>query len=248
MTYIYNDDFMRYAATSSAYSAKVITSILSDQISVKSVLDVGCARGTWLCAWDRMGITDVHGVDGGYVDRQMLEIPESKFSAVNLGTPFDLGRQFDLVQSLEVGEHIETDVSDIFADNLARHARRYILFSAAPPGQGGEFHINEQPYEFWRKKIEERGFATADAIRPLILKDRKISYWYRYNTLLFIRRDLLAGIGESLEHKVLQASEQIKDVSPLLFRVRKAIVRSLPNVVQHKIAWWKAKLMPTGRI
>src|SRR6185369_17025346 len=98
------------------------------------------------------------------------------------------------------------------------------------------------------KKIEDRGFATADAIRPLIFKDRKISYWYRYNTLLFIRRDLLGGVGESLEHKVLQASEQIEDVSPLFFRVRKAIVRSLPKVVQHKIAWWKAKLMPTGRI
>ena len=239
---------MRYAAQSSAYSAVAVTSILYQQIAVKSVLDVGCARGTWLRAWSELGIMDLHGVDGDYVDRQMLEIPISNFTTANLSVAFDLGRQFDLVQSLEVGEHIEENASEIFVDSLARHARRYILFSAAPPGQGGEYHVNEQPYEFWREKFEVRGFATVNSVRPAIVKDDRISYWYRYNTLLFIRHELLPEMGENLRDKMLPASEQIKDLSSRSFRLRKALVRRLPKAIQHELARLKAKVLPTGRI
>ena len=195
-----------------------------------------------------MGITDLHGVDGDYVDRQILELPQVTFTAIDLNGAFDLGRQFDLVQSLEVGEHIQESASETFAECLARHARRYILFSAAPPGQGGEYHINEQPYEFWRQKFERRGFVTIDAVRPAIAEDKRISYWYRYNTLLFVRRDLLLKISNDFRDKMVRASDQIKDLSPLAFRLRKAVVGRLPNAVQHEIARLKSKLLPTGRI
>jgi SAM-dependent methyltransferase len=244
----YSNRFMQYAAQSSAYSAAAITSILHQQLAVKSVLDVGCARGTWLHAWSQLGIRDMHGVDGDYVDRQTLEIPTSNFTAINLNETFNLKRQFDLVQSLEVGEHIEESASQVFADSLARHARSYILFSAAPPGQGGEYHVNEQPYEFWRQHFEQRGFATLDAVRPIIIEDNRISYWYRYNTVLFVRRNLLPEIGRTLQDKVLSPNEQFKDLSPLSFRLRKSLVRRLPKAVQHRIAWAKAKFLPTGRI
>jgi SAM-dependent methyltransferase len=246
--HIYNQAFMKYAAQSSAYSAATITSILRRLLDVESVLDVGCAAGTWLRAWNELGIADLHGIDGDYVDRQMFMLPASKFTAVDLNAAFDLGRQFDLVQSLEVGEHLKETASKVFAESLARHARRYILFSAAPPGQGGEYHINEQPYEFWRHKFERLGFVPVDAVRPAIVKDKRISFWYRYNTLLFVRRELLPEIGGQLRDKVILSGQQIEDVSPLLFHLRKWIVRRLPKTVQHEIARLKAKLLPTGRI
>ena len=247
-TYIYNHDFMQYAARSSVYSATVITSLLNKQILVDSVLDVGCALGTWLRAWIKIGIADVHGLDGDYVDRRLLEIPGSSFSAVNLSAPFNLGRQFDLVQCLEVGEHIEENASEILADNLARHARRYILFSAAPPGQGGQHHINEQPYEYWQQKFEKRGFATVDAVRPSIVGDGRIAYWYRYNTLLFVRCELVPEIQNNLQAKILLPNDKVEDLSPLSFRLRKALVRRLSGAAQHKLAVLKAKLIPTGRM
>jgi len=239
---------MLYSGKSSAYSAVTITSVLYPQLAINSVLDVGCARGTWLRAWSELGIVDLHGVDGDCVDCRILEIPTSNFSPANLNVAFDLGRQFDLVQSLEVGEHIEENASETFVDSLVRHARSYILFSSAPPGQGGEHHVNEQPYEFWRKKFEERGFATLDAVRPMIANDYKISYWYRYNTLLFIRCELLPEIGENLRNKALATSERIKDLSPISLRVRKAVVRWLPNAAQNQIASLKARFFPTGRV
>ena len=247
MTHTYNDDFMQYAAKSSGYSANTIASILRGKLKFDSVLDIGCATGRWLRAWREVGIADLHGVDGDYVDRRKLELPGLMFTAVDLSRVFDLGRQFDLVQSLEVGEHIEESASDIFIECLVRHARRYILFSAAPPGQGGEYHINEQPYEFWRQRFERRGFITFDAVRPAIVHDKKISYWYRYNLLLFIKRELLPEIPNDLREKTVHPNDQIRDLSPVAFRLRKAIVGRLPTVVQHEIARLKSKLLPTGR-
>jgi SAM-dependent methyltransferase len=244
----YSDDFLKYVAQSSAYSAFAITSILSTQIKIESVLDVGCATGTWLRAWSQVGVKDLQGIDGEYVDRRMLEVPESMFTAVDLNDAFDIKRQFDLVQSLEVAEHIEELASESFAESLVRHAHRYILFSAAPPGQGGEYHINEQPYEFWRQKFERRGFVTIDAVRPAIADNKRISYWYRYNTLLFVKRDSLTEISEALQTKIVPATEKIDDISPLSFRLRKAIVGRLPTAVQNEIANLKSKFFPSGRI
>jgi hypothetical protein len=246
--YAYNDEFMRYAAQSSVYSAAVVTSILCSRLEVDSVLDVGCARGTWLRAWRDRGVADLHGIDGDYIDRRMLEVPAEMFTAVDLNDSFNLGRQFDLVQSLEVGEHVKESASETFAESIVRHARRYIFFSAAPPGQGGEHHINEQAYEFWRQKFERRGFITVDAVRPAIAEDNRISYWYRYNSLLFVRDGLLPHLQDDVRAAVLLAGDSIKDLSPLPFRFRKAVVRRLPNAVQHKIARLKSKFLPTGQI
>jgi hypothetical protein len=246
--YIYNEEFLQYAARSSAYSAAVMTSLIKERISVSSVLDVGCALGTWLRAWADAGVEDLYGLDGDYVDCEMLEIPKTSFKAINLNESYDLGRQFDLVQSLEVGEHIEESASEIFADNLARHSRRYVLFSAAPPGQGGQYHINERPYEFWRQLFEARGFKTLDAVRPSIIGDTRIAYWYRYNTLLFVRCELVPEIQKNLQDNILLSTDKVRDLSPLSFRLRKAIVRRLPGSTQNRLAVLKAKLIPTGRI
>jgi SAM-dependent methyltransferase len=244
----YSNDFMQYNAQSSAYSAAAITSILYRQLKVDSVLDVGCARGTWLRAWANLGVVELHGVDGSYVNSQTLEVPARMFTAVDLNDSFDLDRQFDLVQSLEVGEHIRESASEAFVESIVRHARAYILFSAAPPGQGGEHHINEQPYEFWRRKFEKRDFVTVDAVRPSIATDRKISYWYRYNSLLFVRRERLLDIHDDMRATLLMSDDPIKDLSSLPFRVRKAIVRHLPKALRHNIARLKLKLLPTGKI
>ena len=167
-TYPYDRRFMEYAAHSSPRSAQAITSLLYAMIIPKSVLDMGCALGTWLRCWSELGVVDIHGIDGSYVHQSCLEIPQSSFTSVDLNESFDLGRQFDLVQSLEVGEHIRNLGSDKFVQNITRHAERFILFSAAPPGQGGENHINEQEYEFWRERFAQHEFAVLDCVRPLI--------------------------------------------------------------------------------
>ena len=126
MRYSYDASFMDYAARSSRYSATRIVALLRNALPVDSVLDVGCATGVWLDVWRNGGVADIHGVDGDYVDRQMLEIPAESFTPVNLNAAFDLRRQFDLVQSLEVAEHLEETASEVYAESIARHAGRYV--------------------------------------------------------------------------------------------------------------------------
>jgi hypothetical protein len=69
----------------------------------------------------------------------------------------DCGK-FDLAMSIEVAEHILEDKSDIFVKNLVDAADKYIIFTAAGPGQKGTGHINGQPIEFWLSKFEHYEF------------------------------------------------------------------------------------------
>ncbi|MDP6884692.1 MAG: hypothetical protein QF830_11185, partial [Rhodospirillales bacterium] len=43
--------------------------------------------------------------------------------------------------SLEVAEHLPPDAAETFVATLVAHGR-LVLFSAAPPGQGGLNHVN----------------------------------------------------------------------------------------------------------
>lgn len=243
----YGADFMQYAADSSAHSAMTIAGMLRQHLPVRSVLDVGCAYGTWVRAWMQAGAQDAVGVDGDYVDQSRIEIARERFVPRDLNNPFDLARSFDLVQSLEVGEHIRPASSEAFVDSITRHAGTFVLYSAAPPGQGGEYHINEQTYDFWRGLFEARGFVVLDWLRPRIIADTRISYWYRYNTRLYVRREAFDGLPPEFRSAALEPGKPVPDVSPALFRFRKTVIRQLPSGVQHQVARAKARFLPTSR-
>lgn len=238
----YDDAFMSYTAGASAHAAGEITRMLAKNLMVQSTLDVGCALGTWVAAWRAAGVSQAFGVDGDYVSRDALQIPATNFRAHDLGRPFDLGEKFDLTQSLEVGEHIAPEQTDIFVDNILRHAGRFILFSAAPPGQGGENHVNERPYSDWKARFEAAGFRCYDAIRPAIAADSKIAFWYRYNVFLYVREGAEAALPASWAKTRLPAGIEPVDVAPPWFKARKFVVRRLPASAQNFLARMKASL------
>ena len=246
MSYPYDSQFMEYSVRSSGHSAAKVIRILRRALPIESVLDVGCAHGTWLKEWQASGVQDVHGVDGEYVDVAGLAILPCEFTSADLSYPVSLNRTFDLVQSLEVGEHITPSASATFVEGIVEHSRGVVLFSAAPPGQGGEFHINERPYEFWRALFRSHNFFPFDYVRPLISEDRSISFWYRLNTLLYIRSDRIHGLDLILRKAQIPEETPIPDFSSVAFKVRKAVVRQLPYSAQHKLARLKARFLPSG--
>lgn len=247
MEHSYDTTFMDYTDRSSRHSARTIAGLLRDVLPIDSVLDVGCAKGTWLAAWREAGVEDVFGVDGDYVDPDTLHIPRDNFRAADLAQPIDLGRRFALVQSLEVAEHVRAEAADQFVANLVRHSNGAILFSAAPPGQGGEFHVNEQPYEYWRAKFRAAGYEAYDYVRPLIADDGQISFWYRYNTLLYLSANVADELPAAVTRSRVPDNTVIRDVSPNAFRLRKLAVRCLPYAVQQGIARLKARVLRSGR-
>jgi SAM-dependent methyltransferase len=242
MQHSYDSRFMNYADRSSRHSARTISALLRKALTITSVLDVGCAKGTWLSAWQESGVGEIIGVDGNYVATDELVIPHERFVAADLSQPIDLHRTFDLVQSLEVAEHIRPEAADQFVQNLVRHSAGVVLFSAAPPGQGGEFHVNEQPYDYWREKFRARGFAAYDYIRPLIADDKSVSFWYRFNTLLYVREDVVKSLPEIIRAVRVPDTQRVDDVSPPWFRARKMLVRLMPHAVQQSLAQFKARL------
>lgn len=243
----YNVKFYDYAAKTSAYTAEIVSSYLFPPLCPDSVLDVGCASGTWLHEWKRRGVSRIHGVDGYVAEAGRLQISLSNYQTMDLNNCTDLGVKYDLVQSLEVAEHLYPSSSEAFIDFLTDHANRFIIFSAAPVGQGGESHINERPYEYWRSLFRARGFSLVDAIRPILVNDSNVSYWYRYNLFLYVRDEFVPSLDGKLLQYYIDNGKSIKDISPFGFRIRKKIIGQLPHSLQLRIARLKAKYMPTGK-
>jgi SAM-dependent methyltransferase len=186
----YTIDFYKNHREGSRRSARQIVPLVLELVQPKSVIDVGCGVGAWLSVFNECGIEDFFGVDGDYVDRNMLEIPEQQFLAFDLTKPIQLNRQFDLVMSLEVGEHLPGHCADMFVDSLTKLGP-VILFSAAIPHQGGTRHVNEQWPEYWAGYFQAKGYSAIDCIRRKIWTDERVEYCYAQNTLLFVRMDYL---------------------------------------------------------
>src|SRR6185436_5585705 len=92
-------------------SARRTVPLLVELIHPKSVVDVGCGVGSWLSVFREFGIENVLGVDGGE-EVELLEIPPECFVTHDLTTPIVLDREFELVVSLEVAEHLPPESSD----------------------------------------------------------------------------------------------------------------------------------------
>lgn len=243
--YSYDDLFYGYQMPGSSRSARHLLPAVLGALPVKSVLDIGCGAGTWLAEYRQLGVSDVCGVDGEYVNRARLLIEQEQFVPTDISKPFALGRQFDMVQCVEVAEHVPSESSSTLIDNIVRHSKR-VLFSAAVPGQGGENHVNEQPCEFWRDLFGQRGYRLFDFVRPQVQRILEIEYWYRYNVLLFIHDDLVAELPPEVARTRVAGGARIQDVSPIVYRFRKAVLRSLPPEVISRLAVLKHKLIARG--
>ena len=175
-------------------SAQIILPLLFERYRPRSLVDVGCGLGTWLAVAKELGVADIAGVEGAWLDRKLARVPASSITTSDLEKPFDLGRRFDLAVTLEVAEHLSEKAAETFIDSLTRHAD-VVLFSAAIPFQGGHHHVNERFPEYWRKLFALRGYAVFDFIRPQIWERREVLVWLRQNLLVFARPALAAPGG-----------------------------------------------------
>jgi len=148
-------------------------------------LDVGCGTGTWLEATSSIGSTSTVGIEGDWLPAHLFHTGSSLVRK-DLQQGFDLNKKFDLTISLEVAEHLPSSSAPSFVSSLASSSD-LILFSAAPPGQGGNNHVNEQPLQYWIDLFSHHGFSPLDYIRPVIWNDPKIDFWYKQNILVFER-------------------------------------------------------------
>lgn len=236
----YDQQFFDYVNAGALRSAQHLLPVLLKDLPVDSILDVGCGQGAWLSVWKQLGASTALGIDGTYVDTTRLLVPCESFFQLDLSTPFDLGRSFDLVQSLEVAEHLPSSCAAGFIQSLVRHSD-FIFFSAAPKGQGGHNHVNEQDYEYWRSIFADHDYVPADFIRRKIISNSLIEPWYRYNPILYINSRQIKDLHPALRDFIVPKNVAIRDISPLLYKVRKLVVRALPVPAMTQLAELKER-------
>lgn len=234
----YSSDFYAYTNIVAIPSARVIVPKVVNLLSPESVLDVGCGAGAWCSVWIENGVPKVMGADGEYVDRAHLLIASDQFLAADLSQPFLAGSRFDLVTSLEVAEHIHESQADVFVENLVRHGD-IILFSAAVPGQGGEFHVNEQPLEYWREKFAGHGYQCFDPVRPIVREEHTVAGWYRFNTLLYVAKSRVATLPKAIKSCAVLPGSPIPSNYPIWWTLRNAILGMAPPSIKHALVRFK---------
>jgi hypothetical protein len=133
-------------------------------------------------------VENVIGIDGDYIDRNELLIPQDHFRPMDLAAPTHLDDQFELVQSLEVAEHLPASTAETFISFLCSLGP-VILFSAAIPYQGGTKHLNEQWPEYWAELFSHHDYFPFDVIRDQVWDNSHVNWWYAQNALLFVKTE-----------------------------------------------------------
>jgi hypothetical protein len=188
----YGQDFFEELGEGSSASARAVMPLLIEAFAPQSMIDVGCGRGAWLAAARELGVSDVLGVDGAYVDVASLLIPAERFTPHDLTTPLRIARRFDVALSLEVGEHLIEAVAPTFVESLVA-AAPVVVLTAPVPNQPGTQHLNGQWPEYWAQLFRSRGYVAFDPFRLRLWDDRRVEYWYAQNMVVFVSADRLQG-------------------------------------------------------
>jgi SAM-dependent methyltransferase len=169
-------------------SAEIISASVMRDFMPKSMADVGCGTGAMLQAFQANGC-EIVGFEKSKAALQIcldrkLNVREFDLESDTLGSE----RQLDVVISMEVAEHLPQKVDDRYLDLLTNLAP-VVVFTAAPPGQGGTDHINEQPPEYWREKFGRRNFSmdseVTDRWKQEWKESERVTHWYFANLMVF---------------------------------------------------------------
>jgi SAM-dependent methyltransferase len=224
-----------------AYSSRRVLEMLFKLYQPQSVLDVGCGLGMWLKTASELGVPDVRGIEGVWVDPALLEIPPERVQIRDLEKGFDLDRKFDLVICLEVAEHLSPGAAETLVGSLVRHAP-VVVFSAAVPFQGGEHHVNEQFLPYWATKFAQHDYRPVDLFRRELWEDSNALLWLRQNVVLFAHEGVLAA-NEALHRASLDKSFPLSVVHPE-FYIRR--VQEDEAVLAHLRAGGFYQVIPTA--
>ncbi len=158
--------------------------------AAKAYVDIGCGSGAYAAEAVRRGHLTI-GLERSRVGRLI-----ARRQGVDC-RPFDLrkdlpapaGTRFDLAYCLEVAEHLPPGLGEALVDVTCSLAPN-VVFSAAPPGQGGVGHINEQPPQHWRERFAVRGFrhdsSATLALRESFDRNGIWAPWLKGNASVYI--------------------------------------------------------------
>lgn len=177
-------------------SAPIMAQSIVRDLAPHRVIDVGCGNGALL---DSLRSLNCHVYGLEYAEAALLQCKARGLDVQKFDLEKDeltMGRTYDVVISTEVAEHLPERTAGRYLD-LLTGLGNIVVFTAAPPGQGGIDHVNEQPPEYWISGFAERGFmlnrTLANQWKNEWQRSGKVEWWY-YSNLMVFRRATSNGI------------------------------------------------------
>ncbi len=184
----YDESFYIRQMEGSYKSALEYASYLTKMLKIRSVVDVGCGRGTWLKAFYDYGACKLVGYDGPWNNQSKMIDEAISFVSADLNEPLPLpSEKFDIAMSLEVAEHLKDTSAKNFVKNLTLLSD-VVMFGAAYTNQGGADHINEKPHTYWANIFSDLGYEPYDIFRPVFWGCKNVEFWYQQNTFLYVKQ------------------------------------------------------------
>lgn len=146
------------------------------------LVDFGCGMGYYAKGLRDAGLT-CDAYDG---NPNTVDLTFGLGEVLDLSEPQDFGVMYDMVLSLEVGEHIPKEFEGIFIQNLVTHSDRMIVLSWAVPGQDGLGHVNCRDNDYIIGKLKESGFRY-DARWSGMLRRGSVLPWFKKTIMVFHR-------------------------------------------------------------
>ena len=185
----------------------------------RSILDVGCGAGYLLEHF--AGKAPICGVDGSQAALDAAPSRVRPFCSLRdlAEEPFlpMKAARWAVAVSIEVAEHIPAEHVEAFLRWFDGADR--VLLTAAPPGQGGNHHVNEQPQSYWIERFEARSLRydppDTQAWQALARRYTSACPWVPRNAMVFVRAALPSAsrnspsdsaVGSDLEAEWLTAT------------------------------------------
>jgi len=143
------------AANSRVYD--LLAETLIETFRPVSVADVGCGSGGISSALRAKGVENIYPFDFSQASVDMTKkkgFPNA--SRLDLTQAPEIPATADLCLCLEVAEHIPRKHERNLVSLLSQVAP-ILIFTAAPPGQGGHLHVNLRPKDHWIQLFREKG-------------------------------------------------------------------------------------------
>jgi SAM-dependent methyltransferase len=182
------DWYKSYIEEPAAHSAETISESIISDIGPHTVVDVGCGTGALLKALQSKGC-EVFGLECSEVALRYCRnrgLTVMKFDLER--DDFSGDQAFDIAISFEVAEHLPERAVRRYVDLLTRLSG-VVLFTAAPPGQGGHDHVNEQPPSYWISMFKVHGYGCDEELAGRWREQWRASGgvvpWYYSNLLIF---------------------------------------------------------------
>lgn len=193
---------------------------IDEQLTPRTVLDVGCAKGMLVEALRSREI-EASGID--ISEWAIAQVPESIRPYCRVGSiTEDLGGHYDLITCIEVLEHLPRSTGSSAIANLCRHADK-VLFSSTSDEFDEPTHLNVESASYWAQLFAAHGFTRdfdfdASFLSPQAILFRRsrpdldgvISGYER--SLGNVRKELL-GVREEFAHTNSQMAELQSNLS-----------------------------------